>query len=304
MHPRSMLFTLYGVYIRHFGGEIWLSSLTRMMAELGFSDQAVRAAIARLQNQGWVSTRRLGKNSYCALSEKGLRRVDDAARRIYRLRREPWDGTWCLLTYTIPEEKREIRDQLRTELAWWGFGPLSTSTWLTPHDLSQPMRGLVKTYNLEAYVDFFQARYQGGQAQQALAQKCWDLAKVEERYLNFLEQFEPLYRSRKLKLTGGDLNDRDCFVERSRLVHEYRKFLFIDPALPEELLPQNWAGHRAVELFYEYDQLLAREAGRYFISVFTAPPDCPLEPGEIEKGLEAQLNPFSGARPEPASLAG
>src|SRR5690349_18177937 len=119
MHPRSMLFTLFGVYIRHFGGEIWLSSLTRLMGEFGFSEQAVRAAITRLQNQGWIKTRRIGKNSYCSLTEKGLRRVDEAARRIYRLRREPWDGSWCLLTYTVPEEKREVRDQLRTELGWW-----------------------------------------------------------------------------------------------------------------------------------------------------------------------------------------
>jgi phenylacetic acid degradation operon negative regulatory protein len=292
-----MLFTLFGVYIRHFGGEIWLSSLARLMAEFGFSEQAVRAAIARLQNQGWVKTRRIGKNSYCSLTDKGLRRVDEAARRIYRLRREPWDGSWCLLTYTVPEEKREVRDQLRTELGWWGFGPLSTSTWISPHDLTAQMRDLVRNYNLESYVDCFYAQYQGPQAQQALAQKCWNLAEVNRRYEEFLAHFQPRFEQDCAAVIRQELSDRDCFVARSRLVHEYRKFLFIDPALPEDLLPEGWAGHTAVELFYEYDQLLARGAGRFFSSVFVAAPDRMLDETELEQRLQAQLNPFS-AEPE------
>jgi phenylacetic acid degradation operon negative regulatory protein len=293
-----MLFTLFGVYIRHFGGEIWLSSLIRLMAEFGFSEQAVRAAIARLQNQGWVKTRRLGKNSYCSLTEKGLKRVDEAARRIYRLRREPWDGNWCLLSYTIPEEKREIRDQLRTELSWWGFGPLSTSTWISPHAFGEQMRELVDSYNLEPYVDVFYARHQGSQTNRRLAQKCWNLVQVNERYLEFLGQFEPLFERDRANLLRQELSDQACFVARSWLVHEYRKFLFIDPGLPDELLPQDWAGRRAVTLFYEYDQLLARGAGRFFATVFIAAPDRSLDETQSEQRLQAQLNPFSVAEPE------
>jgi len=292
MHPRSMFFTLFGVYVRHFGGEIWLGTLTRLMAEFGFSEQAVRAAVARLQKQGWVAIRRLGKHSYCSLTDKGLRRVDEAARRIYRLRREPWDGSWCLLTYTIPEEKREIRDQLRNELSWWGFGPLSTSTWLSPHDLREQMGELVKNYKLTAYVEIFRTQYQGPQTAQKLAQKCWNLDKVSQRYQEFLSHFGPLLAQNRIKLAQDDLSDRDCFVARSHLVHEYRKFLFIDPALPEELLSEDWAGHAAVNLFYEYDQLLARGAGRFFSSVFTPAPDRVLDEAEAEGRLQAQLNPF------------
>ncbi len=298
MHPRSMLFTLFGVYIRHFGGEIWLGNLARLMAEFGFSEQAVRAAIARLQNQGWVKTRRLGKNSYCSLTEKGLKRVDEAARRIYRLRREPWDGGWCLLTYTIPEEKRDIRDQLRTELSWWGFGSLSTSTWISPHNLNEQMAELVRGYNIEPYVDFFYVHYQGTQSNQSLAQKCWDLAIMNQRYREFLTQFEPAFKHDQTQLAHEELSDRDCFVSRSRLVHEYRKFLFVDPALPEELLPEDWAGHAAVNLFFEYDQLLAQGAGRFFSAVFVAAPDRVLDEAEAEQRLQSQLNPFSAAEPE------
>lgn len=61
----------------------------------------------------------------------------------------------------------------------------------------------------------------------------------------------------------------DCFVERTKLVHEYRKFLFIDPGLPEELLPEIWFGNQAAQLFSDYYKELVVPAGEFFESVFS-----------------------------------
>ena len=48
---------------------------------------------------------------------------------------------------------------------------------------------------------------------------------------------------------GADLYVTECFVERTKLVHEYRKFLFVDPGLPEELLPEKWLGSQFIIIF-------------------------------------------------------
>jgi len=37
---------------------------------------------------------------------------------------------------------------------------------------------------------------------------------------------------------------------QTRLVHEWRRFPFLDPQLPRELLPANWSGTKAAELFH------------------------------------------------------
>ncbi|MEH6944566.1 PaaX family transcriptional regulator C-terminal domain-containing protein, partial [Bacillus sp. JJ722] len=58
------------------------------------------------------------------------------------------------------------------------------------------------------------------------------------------------------------------FVERTNLVHEYRKFLFIDPGLPAELLPARWNGSHAALLFSQYYRVLAEPANRFFENVF------------------------------------
>ena len=64
------------------------------------------------------------------------------------------------------------------------------------------------------------------------------------------------------------MSDAECFVERTNLVHEYRKFLFTDPGLPKELLPEVWNGNHAALLFEQYYKLLAQSASRFFEEVF------------------------------------
>ena len=64
------------------------------------------------------------------------------------------------------------------------------------------------------------------------------------------------------------LSDEACFVARTKLVHEYRKFLFFDPGLPKELLPDVWSGNDAAKLFEKYYNLLEQPASRYFERVF------------------------------------
>ena len=50
--------------------------------------------------------------------------------------------------YQVPESERAVREQLRKQLAWHGFGQLSPSTWLSPHDLISEVREIAAEYPL------------------------------------------------------------------------------------------------------------------------------------------------------------
>ncbi|MBO1914056.1 hypothetical protein J4G37_55730, partial [Microvirga sp. 3-52] len=63
------------------------------------------------------------------------------------------------------------------------------------------------------------------------------------------------------------MSDAECFIARTMLVHEYRKFLFFDPGLPKELLPEVWIGNDAANLFEKYYKLLEQPASRFFEQV-------------------------------------
>ncbi len=68
---------------------------------------------------------------------------------------------------------------------------------------------------------------------------AWDLNDVARRYRDFIAEFGPL-RPR---------TPADGFRAQTRLVHEWRRFPFLDPQLPAVLLPPDWIGAEATALF-------------------------------------------------------
>lgn len=268
LNTRSMIFTLYGEYIRHYGNEIWIGSLIRLLKEFGHNDQSVRAAISRMNKQGWVQSRKVGNKSFYYLTERGVKRMDEAARRIFKLQPSEWDGRWRMFLYTIPEEKRHIRDELRKELVWSGFGSSSASLWLSPNHLEEQVELLIEKYDISEHVHFFIADYKGPHENIALVNECWNLDEISEKYREFIKMYSERYVVDRSKIEQGKMSDGECFVERAKLVHEYRKFLFIDPGLPTELLPDEWPGEHAARLFSDYYKTLAKPSSQFFEEVF------------------------------------
>lgn len=267
-NTRSMIFTIYGDYIFHYGNKIWVGSLIRLLKEFGHNEQAVRVAVSRMLKQGWIQSEKKENRSYYFLTKQGVNRIEEAGNRIFKLYPNEWDGKWRVLIYSIPEEKRQIRDELRQELLWSGFGSFSNSCWISPNNLEKEIKLLIEKYDISEYVDFFVSEYIGPNKNQTLVEKSWPLEQVVEKYEEFLTMYSKKYIADQEIINRGELSDAECFVKRTELVHEYRKFLFIDPGLPTELLPKNWNGALAADLFNQYYQVLAEPASRFFERIF------------------------------------
>lgn len=267
-NTQSMIFTIYGDYIRHYGNKIWIGSLIRLLKEFGHNEQSVRVAVSRMMKQGWIDSEKKGNKSYYFLTHRGETRMEEAAVRIFKLNPNDWDGKWRMLMYTIPEEKRQIRDELRKELLWSGFGSFSNGCWISPNDLEKEVNLLIEKYEIQSYVDFFVSSYKGPQEDKSLVEKSWPLQEIEGKYQEFITTYSKQYIVHQSMIGKGQLTDAECFVERTKLVHEYRKFLFTDPGLPRELLPEIWNGNHAALLFEQYYKLLAQSASQFFEDVF------------------------------------
>jgi phenylacetic acid degradation operon negative regulatory protein len=263
-----MIFTLYGDYIFHYGNKIWIGSLIRLLAEFGHNEQSVRAAISRMNKQDWIQAEKIGNKSYYSLTDRGVKRIEEAAERIFKLKPVKWDGKWRIFMYSIPEEIRNIRDELRKELVWSGFGTMSNSCWISANPLEKQVQDLIHKYDIESYVDFFIAEYKGPHENKNIVEKSWNIDEINQKYQEFISEYSQKYVIDRNKILKGQMADAECFVERTKLVHEYRKFLFVDPGLPEELLPEKWLGGHAASLFSEYYKELAEPALRFFESVF------------------------------------
>jgi len=266
MHARALLFTIYGSYIRHYGGKIEIAHLIRLMGRHEFTPGAVRAAVMRVAQQGWIETRRKGDKSYYALTERGRQRMEEAAERIYKYKREQWDGQWRMLVYNVPESKRELRSQLRQELKWLGWGALSNSLWITPNKILDITQEHLRSYRINRYVEIFEAKHMAFSSEQELVKQCWDWPEIEARYEDFLS----LYKPRLEEALKTPVSPEVAFVEATELVHQYRKFLFIDPRLPVELVPAQFRGEEVSKLFLDYYALLHEKSFDFFEEVISA----------------------------------
>jgi phenylacetic acid degradation operon negative regulatory protein len=262
---RSIVFDLFGEYIRYDGGEIGLRGLVDLLAPFGIGEDVVRVLMARLRREGWFESSRVGRQSRYMLTEEGWRLLDSGRERIFERPPEPWPGQWCLAIYSVPESARASRDRLRKTLTWLGFGPLAASTWVSPHDRRAQVAEAWKG-ETDGRLQLLMARSGGLDEDREMAARCWDLAGLDDAYGEFLTTWKAKVGQWRRRPPEG----AEALVERTRFIHEYRMFPFKDPGLPVELLPPGWKGRQAHDLFLSGFGLLRGPAVDHYRHVLAA----------------------------------
>src|SRR5919198_945357 len=98
--PRSIVFDLFGDYIRYRGGAVRLRTLSALMGCFGVGESTVRVVIARLRKEGWFDAERDGRETLYTLNHKSLRMLDEGRDRIFNRVRTEWDRHWYLVIYS------------------------------------------------------------------------------------------------------------------------------------------------------------------------------------------------------------
>lgn len=259
--PNSFIFTLFGDVVERGGGDhsVALGSLIRLMGAFGVSEAAVRQSVSRLARQGWLVGQRRANRAFYAVTERGRRRIAELNPRIYGPVIE-WDGRWRMLTYMVEESRRQRRDRLRKELAVLGWAPLGPSIWISPGDSLDAARSAAESAGAGDAVHLFLGEYRGPLGDRELVARCWNLDEIGRSYREFIDRYAP--RLDRERASCG-LSDEEAFVERLWLVHDYRRFTYLDPGLPSELVPAHWPGTTAAAIFREYYELLKMKSLRY-----------------------------------------
>jgi ring-1,2-phenylacetyl-CoA epoxidase subunit PaaA len=263
---RPLLLSVLGDAVLPSGGRAWLGALTEAMATLGTSPQATRQALRRLASQNIVEPERHGRLAAYTLTRPGRRRLEEAADRIYLRRPLVWDGRWRILTYSFAEENRASRDALRRELAWLGYGSLGTGMWMCPWDLGARLDAVLAKHGIVGQVESFVSELEGDD--RSLAARAYDLTELTAAHRSFIDRFRPELTA----VRDGDqaADPADAFARRILLVHAWRKFLFLDPGLPHQLVPSDWAGDQAAQVFTDLYRHLDAAAWRFWERVAAA----------------------------------
>lgn len=256
----SLVISLFGDAIEPRGGSVWLGSLIRALEPFGISERLVRTSVFRLADQGWLMSERIGRRSYYRLTSMGVRRFQEASRRIYSEPRQQWSGSWCLAL--IGEVQPTVREEIRRQLGWQGFGSFSSNVLAHPAPNTAEVTECLADIEGADRVLLLDARAQDSNAEvlRELVNKSWQLDELEHRYQMFLERFRPLFVAAR---DENGIAPEGAFCSRVLLIHEYRRILLRDPSLPGSLLPQRWDGVSSYQLCRNLYVHLAPPAEQY-----------------------------------------
>ena len=111
---------------------------------------------------------------------------------------------------------------MRTRLAWAGFGSLGGGLWITPHTERERELADVAGDGSAAELVSFRAELGALGEPARVVADAWDLDALADAYRAFVTRFG------RMRARGPEAE----FRAQTLLVHEWRRFPFLDPDLP------------------------------------------------------------------------
>jgi phenylacetic acid degradation operon negative regulatory protein len=246
--PSHLLLTLLGDYWLERSERLPSAALVQLTGEFGVSPAAARAALSRLRRRGLLDAARDGRHTAYGLTGRARRVLADGRRRImaFGLAPAPWDGTWTVAAFSVPEAHREVRHVLRTRLRWLGFAPLYDGVWVSPRDAAGQALEALREVGVER-ITVMSATVLPGGPDAGAPITAWDLDDLRAEYDRFVAGHAPLLE----RVRRGRVGAAEALVARTALMDQWRNFPNLDPELPDRFLPPGWPRRRARDIFAE-----------------------------------------------------
>jgi phenylacetic acid degradation operon negative regulatory protein len=258
--PQALLLTVLGRHLLEREGlAVGAGTFIAVLERLGVSEQAARSTLTRMVRRGLLDRQQHGRRAYFSLTRGSRALLLEGRERIFAPApvRQRWDGEWTLLSFSIPESRRDERHRLRARLAWNGFGLLRDGLWIAP---GRSEVGLIADLGLEKHVDVFAARALAPTDVAELVERAWDLDDLRGRYGAFTSR----WRGQRAPAPPGDL------ATQIALITEWRHIIREDPLLPADYLPADWPALEAARLFHRLHGRYSPGAARTFAGLLDA----------------------------------
>ncbi|MFI7246028.1 PaaX family transcriptional regulator C-terminal domain-containing protein [Streptomyces qinglanensis] len=234
-------------------GTVGAAELYAVADTLGMSDQQVRLCIKRLLAEGRFTHEGRGRKAVLHATEATARFLApnaDFLRHAFRqdAGQAPWDGTWHLAAFAVPESARTVRDALRETLVHLGGAALQGGLYVCANAWEPYVEDAAGRLGADAALTLLTStdlRRGGTRDPVGLARDLWPLEEIAGRY----HRLDQVARPRLERLTGTDpVPSAELLTIALELAAELTRAMDPDPLLPPELLPRPWPGAQAREV--------------------------------------------------------
>lgn len=259
----SLLRTVLGVSVA--AGQPWLTSgsLVSLMEAVDVSGARTRTALTRLKAKGVVTTEVRDDASGYVLTPRAEATIQRDIQRIVAPRFMTVDSPWCVISFSIPEEQRDLRHQLRRRLTWVGCGSVAAALLIAPGFMVDEIEQIVADLGVADRVTLFVVDSIRGATEPPVAvQRWWDLESVWALHDVFRATVGP-----DVEAFRAGREPRAAFRTWIRALDTWRPITYVDPALPAEFLPTDWPGNQTLPQFLELRDLVREPAAAYVAAV-------------------------------------
>jgi phenylacetic acid degradation operon negative regulatory protein len=238
--PQFLTLMLFGVVAFRRPVAAAAGSVINVLGDLGVSGHAARSTLNRMVDRNLLVRLRRGREAYFTLTGHGSSVLAEGQAAARQSPDRDWDGTWTLIGFSVPEDQRALRHQIRSRLAWRGFGLLQSGMWIAAGTVD--IGTLLGDLAIDQYIRVFTAAPAAPTTDTALILDAFDLPAIAARYEGFIARWGS---------TPPEAADPLCCL--LSLQSEWAQIARADPRLPLSRLPRDWPAPGAFELYQRLD---------------------------------------------------
>jgi phenylacetic acid degradation operon negative regulatory protein len=218
---------------RRFAARVPLS----VLGQLGIAPNAIRLALARHVRLGLLSSTKVGRVVVYSITGAAERVFAEAGLRMRGTNPLASTSTvWTLVSFSVPESRRDLRSRLRIHLTQCGFRPLRDGLWVTlePFAADRVMRDLDPDLPENAQLDVFIGTPYLSTGLAQMIRRSWDVDDLRLRHEQFLARWEHV-----------EPPEDQALAMLTLFTADWIKLLHHDPGLPADSLDRDWPGDRS-----------------------------------------------------------
>ncbi|MCY1158638.1 MAG: PaaX family transcriptional regulator [Citricoccus sp.] len=251
--PQRLLVVLMGDYWFGRPEPLPSSALVELLGLFGVTAGSARASIQRLAHRGFLVPSRNGRKTAYAVHAESRDALAEHVRRLFQAHHpRPWDETWTIVTYSVPDAESPDRRLLRERLRSLRFGHLNDGVWVRPGHHSSSVEHLLEELpeHLAPVVTCFEGATLPVSIPPDRLRGAFDADAMDQEYRRFTEHWNQRAAELADHWPAGD----DALTLRTEVMSDWRSLIRRDPHLPEDMMPTPAPLQQAAEacaLFYD-----------------------------------------------------